>query len=205
MPNMKYTVEEDAYIVANFYSATAKEIASHLGRTVRSIRSRAIKLGLAPKRILRRWTKEENDFLRNRGDEKLAEVAALFGRDMSEVSEHAIKLGVPFRREYRVDPRGYARIQIRMSNGVRRTVLQHRSVMEEVIGRPLQRGEIVHHVNCDKLNNSPDNLYLCKSLKEHRQLHTSIEALLPQLMSAGIVSFDRENGKYKLTSKDCLR
>lgn len=201
MSRMWYTAEEDTYIVENFYSATVKEIAVHLGRTVKSVRSRVIKLGLAPKKIVRRWTKEENDFLRNRGDEKLAEVAALFGRDESEVSEHAIKLGVPFRREYRIDPRGYARIQIRMGNGVRKTVMQHRHVMEESLGRPLQHGEVVHHINGEKTDNRLENLYLCESPIEHGRVHKSIEALIPKLMADGIILFDREEGIYKLADK----
>lgn len=198
MSNRKYTKEEDAYIVEHFYTATAKEIAARLARTVKSIRSRAIKLGLSPKMVLRRWTKEENEFIKNRGNKKLAEVAKLLNRDQSEVSEHATKLGVPFRREYRVSPRGYARIQIRKGNGIRQTVWQHRQVMEDTIGRPLQRGEVVHHINCDKLDNRPENLYLCDSLKSHRQLHAAIEMLIPQLMASGVVVFDRENGTYKL-------
>lgn len=38
--------------------------------------------------------------------------------------------------------------------------LEHRSVMEGVIGRKLSRGETVHHKNGDKQDNSPENLEL---------------------------------------------
>lgn len=34
----------------------------------------------------------------------------------------------------------------------------HRRVAEKKLGRPLEKGEIVHHKDGDKLNNSPDNL-----------------------------------------------
>lgn len=39
-------------------------------------------------------------------------------------------------------------------------VLQHRLVMEQVIGRPLERHERVHHKNGDRQDNRPENLEL---------------------------------------------
>lgn len=35
---------------------------------------------------------------------------------------------------------------------------QHRVVAERVLGRPLIAGEIVHHIDGNKKNNSPENL-----------------------------------------------
>lgn len=37
---------------------------------------------------------------------------------------------------------------------------EHRRVMEGVIGRPLRKGETVHHKNGDRLDNRPENLEL---------------------------------------------
>lgn len=46
----------------------------------------------------------------------------------------------------------------------------HRFLMEQVLGRPLQRDEVVHHKDGNKLNNSIDNLQVM-SRKEHSRLH----------------------------------
>ena len=46
----------------------------------------------------------------------------------------------------------------------------HRVIMEEELGRPLTDGEIVHHIDGNKRNNSPSNLVVM-GRREHTRLH----------------------------------
>lgn len=78
-------------------------------------------------------------------------------------------------------------------------VLEHVLVMSEYLGRPIAKGEIVHHIDGDRSNNSIDNLYLCESRKAHSQVHYSLVELARSLLDSGIISFDKSNGKYKLS------
>lgn len=47
---------------------------------------------------------------------------------------------------------------------------QHRVVMERELGRKLRKGEIVHHIDHNKKNNSPSNL-MVMTQAEHARLH----------------------------------
>jgi DNA-binding CsgD family transcriptional regulator len=58
-------------------------------------------------------------------------------------------------------------IEVWTPTGVR---LEHQVVMEQKIGRPLASGEVVHHIDENKSNNTPENLALTTQ-SEHAALH----------------------------------
>jgi hypothetical protein len=55
---------------------------------------------------------------------------------------------------------GYLARKVRYEDGRYATQLEHRVVMEQILGRELSSQEIVHHKDKNKRNNSPENLEL---------------------------------------------
>ena len=54
---------------------------------------------------------------------------------------------------------------------VRGYAYEHRVIAEQKLGRPLKKGEIVHHKDGDKTNNSPDNIEVVASILAHAVHH----------------------------------
>lgn len=46
-------------------------------------------------------------------------------------------------------------------------VAEHRLVVEKKLGRFLESSEVVHHIDGDRLNNSPENLQVFRTNREH--------------------------------------
>lgn len=53
-------------------------------------------------------------------------------------------------------------------------VREHILVVEEYLGRELEDGEVVHHINEDKTDNRPENLIVFKSQSDHMKHHWSL-------------------------------
>ncbi|WP_417669493.1 HNH endonuclease [Pseudoalteromonas tetraodonis] len=70
----------------------------------------------------------------------------------------------------------------------------HKVVAEHALGRELRKGEVVHHVDLDKHNNSESNIYVCESNSHHLQVHRQLECVAGQLVRDGIIVF--RDGKY---------
>jgi hypothetical protein len=78
----------------------------------------------------------------------------------------------------------------------------HRLVAETKLGRKLEKHELVHHINGDKQDNRPDNLYVCSSIGHHRDIHTQLEKVTMQLVQAGIIQFNHETAQYTMPDQE---
>jgi hypothetical protein len=52
-----------------------------------------------------------------------------------------------------------------------RRVYEHRAAAERILGRPLRRGEVVHHLDGDRHNNVPSNLRVLPDQAAHLRQH----------------------------------
>lgn len=59
--------------------------------------------------------------------------------------------------------------------GAKKTVLEHRFIMECKLGRYLTKEEVVHHIDENKANNHIDNLMLFNSNSEHIKFHANLK------------------------------
>lgn len=74
-------------------------------------------------------------------------------------------------KDRRINAYGYAMLRV----GPRKYVLEHRVIAERVLGRSLKRTEYVHHINCDRADNSNRNLLIC-SHDYHASIHARMRA-----------------------------
>lgn len=109
----------------------------------------------------------------------VAEVAEKTGYSVTTVlkaaRETGVKLKDPCHRGEIITHNGYRMIKAPDGHpgaDSKGYVREHRIVMERKIGRHLEPGEIVHHINHDKLDNRIENLELT-TLAEHTSHHHS--------------------------------
>ena len=77
----------------------------------------------------------------------------------------------PSRPETTYEHLGYLWTYERGNGSRGRVIGVHRRVMEQMIGRRLQRTEIVHHSDGNRMNNNPSNLELFESISAHMKHH----------------------------------
>jgi len=78
---------------------------------------------------------------------------------------------------------------------------EHVLIMEKYLGRPLEKGEIVHHIDEDKSHNGIDNLELCLKSVHSRYHMKKIQSKRPQpkIKHGTLHAYKR----YKCRCNDC--
>lgn len=72
---------------------------------------------------------------------------------------------------------------------------EHVVVIEQRLRRPIRNGEVIHHIDGDKLNNDIDNLYITDN-KHHHQIHYSLFDTCRELIHLQLIIFDKKANKY---------
>jgi HNH endonuclease/NUMOD3 motif len=67
-------------------------------------------------------------------------------------------------------------------------VREHRLIVEKIIGRYLEKEEVLHHINKRRTDNRPENLMAFSSHSAHRRFH-----LNPDSVKANEIIFDGRN------------
>lgn len=77
---------------------------------------------------------------------------------------------------------------------------EHIVVIEEYLGRKLAKGEVIHHIDGNKLNNTLNNLIVLDQ-KHHRQLHAQLQSISYLLIENGYIRYDLDKQEYQIVEK----
>lgn len=89
---------------------------------------------------------------------------------------------------------GYVLVKVVPGKGAWRA--EHLLNIEAHIGRNLKKGEVVHHIDGDRQNNSLDNLFLCRDRAHHNEVHRTQDKALRECLRLGLVEF--KGGVYNV-------
>lgn len=84
-------------------------------------------------------------------------------------------------------------------------VQEHVMVMADYLGRMIQPGECIHHLNRKPSDNRIENLVLCPEPKDHNAIHRAMEHFVEDLIKEGRVEYDRETKRFRLKEGFCIR
>lgn len=207
----RFTEEEDAFIRENYPRLGCTAVARHLKRRTGTVSSRAAILGIRKiRRTAHRFTPEEDAFLRERAGKQLArEIAGQLGRPLTSIWQRAAKLGFSLKVKGNhggyTDTKGYPVVEFPRKSleprDKRQWQREHTVVARGILGRDLDVGECVHHINIDKHDNRPENLHVFAGNSEHLRAHASLNALVKPLLDDGIIAFNRDTERYELCER----
>ena len=142
---------------------------------------------------------KDTDKLKSHLQKPLSEIYAKFpGRPKASVNAKAEALGRKrLRRKGHTYKHGYKTI---LSRGGKKA-WEHRRVAEEKIGRPLQRKEVVHHINYIRHDNRPENLDVLESRSVHAKIARSVNGLVRCLLDGGEIGYDPGAHSYFFRSR----
>lgn len=155
--------------------ANCREIAKEIGARPKGVSSYCRRHGIRLPTI--GGFKEQDSEIRRlaQNGSTVPEIAALLGFNKESLRDYCKKSGIEVssaNRGWVISHNGYRLLWLPGHQSARRNgyVAEHRVVMEERIGRKLRHGEVVHHINGDKLDNRLENLELT-TLPEHTGHH----------------------------------
>lgn len=93
----------------------------------------------------------------------------------------------------------------RWSTGIRKkdgyyhydNLKNHRQIMQQHLGRKLEKHEAVHHIDGNKLNNDLSNLIIL-DWSTHQKSHASLQNCAFELFKQGLIVFEPNTNTYKL-------
>ena len=194
----RYTKAEIEFIKNNYQSLTVAEIALQLGRSPKGVRSKMehmmLTLNTLERNIPYQWTDDKIEFLKsnylNLSDEKMSKILNI---SASSICRKRIELGLRIHHGNEYIQAGYAMQYI---NG--KKVWVHKHNAEIKYGRKILKSEKVHHINGDKLDNRPENLYVCEDRSFHDKVHWSLRKIAFELVKQGVIKFNENTGEYYL-------
>jgi len=166
------------------------------GRSSVGILHRRKKLGL-PKYVEKaRWSKDESRILRDNLKAPVPELRRMVpGKSDSSIRTMARKMG-----RTRKNNRGFTKADgyMHLYGHGKRAVAEHRIVMEQHLGRKLEKGEMVHHINCVRDDNRIENLDLMGDNSRHQAAHKTLSKLKGHLLAIGAIRYNFATHLYEL-------
>lgn len=186
---MKWTETQLKFLDDNYMNMNSYELAKWVGHSEEAVESMIKRLGLhkSGKRTVTNkkfWTYANIRMLKTLMTLPNKEIAEKMKRTTTSVRKMKAKLSKGLTHKVPYNEHDFV-----MTGALR----PYRQVVEEVLGRKLSSWEHVHHINLNKLDNHPKNLFVCASPNEHGSVHAQLDnalySLVEELLVANVLVF----------------